>query len=107
MPSRYVLQVVPSDGPTLLSDTKREWLHDADFEVVHTDYMPFQHTKRQRRNGFKFRITRQDVINAERHYGIRFNVWFTAKTVTEYFTDLADTDYAVDQSIKSFGLEDS
>jgi len=90
----YDLQVVPADGPTLLTDTTREWLHGQSFEVVDTDYMPFQGTKKERRYGYKFHITRQDVVDAHQNYGIEFNIEFVTKTVKEYLTDLAETDYA-------------
>ena len=93
MPNTYRLQVVPTDGPTLKSDTRREWMHDADFTVVKTDYMPFQHTWREQKRGFKFHITRQDVVEATSHYGVRFDLTFAIKTAKEYLTDLAETDY--------------
>ena len=106
MADRYFLQVVPTDGPTLQSDTRREWTHDADFTVVETDYMPFQHTWREQRNGFKFHITRQDVVDAESHYGVRFDLTFIFHTVKEHFEALAEDVYGVEKSLANWQGDD-
>ena len=83
MTNLYYLLIVPTDGPALESDTIREWMRDADFTVIKTDYMPFQHTRREQRNGSKFHVTRRDILDAEEHYGITFHI--TARLNSEGF----------------------
>ena len=99
MPKLYHIKCQPTDGPTLESDTRREWMHDADFTVVKTDYMPFQHTWREQKRGFKFHITRQDVVDAEARYGVRFDITFIFRTVKEHFEALAEDSYGAAQSL--------
>jgi hypothetical protein len=100
MPTKYYdLQVVPTDGPTLLTDTTREWLHDQSFEVVETTYMPFQGTKKERRYGYKFHITRQDVVDAHQNYGVEFNIEFVTQTIKQHFTDLAEDNFAIEDNL--------
>jgi hypothetical protein len=99
MAKRYFIHVVPTDGPTLKSDTRREWMYGADFTVVKTDYMPFQHTWREQKRGFKFHLTRQDVVDAEARYGVRFDLTFIFRTVEEHFEALAEDSYGAAQSL--------
>ena len=92
MAKRYHIIVEPTDGPTLKSDTIREWTHDRDFVVIKTDYMPFQHTRRDKQRGFKFYVTRRDILDAEEYHGVSFHVDFVYQTVKQHFTELDETD---------------
>jgi len=97
MPSKYYIVVEPTDGPTLKSDTIREWTHDAGFTVIKTNYMPFQHTRREQKRGFKFYVTRRDILDAEEHYGVSFHIDFVYQTIKQHFAKLAEANYAVEE----------
>ena len=97
MTQLYELTVVPCDGITLTPDTEREWLLGRDFVVVSTTYLPFKSLRRDKRRGYKFFLTRKDVLDAEDNYGIRFDITFQTQSVREYLTDMADTCYAAQE----------
>lgn len=100
MTKSYLLHVKPCDGVTLLSDTKREWATDREFEVVETTYMPFQPGWREKKRGFKFYITRREAMQAVTDYGISFDVSFVSQTVREYLMVRAEDCYATQEMLR-------
>jgi hypothetical protein len=99
MAKRHHIIVEPTDGPTLKSDTIREWMHDADFTVIKTDYMPFQNSWAEQKRGFKFYVTRRDILDAEEYHGVSFHIDFVYQTVKQHFADLAEDNFAVEDNL--------
>jgi hypothetical protein len=99
MDNKYFVICEPIDGPTLKSDTIREWMHDADFTVIKTDYMPFQNSWAEQKRGFKFYVTRRDILDAEEYHGVSFHVDFVYQTVKQHFADLAEDNFAVEDNL--------
>ena len=99
MVSLHVITVKPTDGITLHDITKREWMRGASFEVVDSTYMPFEMPWQDKKRGYKFYITRRDILDAEEQYGISFHIDFVYKSVKEHFTNLANEDSFVEDNL--------
>ena len=99
MSSKYFVICQPTNGPTLKSDTIKEFNLDRDFVVIKTNYMPFQLGWRDKKRGYKFFFNRRDILDAEEQYGISFHIDFVYKSVKEHLTDLAEDDFAVEDNL--------
>lgn len=88
---KFTIKLVPVNGPTLASDTAREWSVGHMFRVLWSDLACF-------RTGS--RIVEQDIHDQEQHNNCEFTLEFDTLTLFEHITKLAEDDYSWDEARK-------
>ena len=83
----YALQVVPTDGPTLLSRTREEWSMGYLFTVLFSDSPLFK---------VGSTITIQEIHDQEQYHPVRFDMEFECIELNEYIEGQAGADGELD-----------